>query len=379
MMAAATQPCDNLTARHLPGHEFISQMSTESKTTLSIEQTYRLPIEGTNLEKNEESLAVEHGVSAATKDSEDEGPYPSKMKLALVVLSLNLAMFLVGLDNTILSSAIPRITNQFHTLDDVGWYASAYLLTNCSFQLTWGKLLTFYSIKWTYLTALLIFEFGSLICAIAPTSTSLVVGRAIAGVGSGGVSTGSFILVAHSAPRRQRPILVGMIGAMYGFAAIAGPLLGGVFTDSPKLTWRWCFYINLPLGLITALVIFFFVPSNRPYGSLRFVDKLKQMDIPGTSCLLPGVVCLLLSLQWGGRTYAWEDRRVIALLVLAAVLLCGFIIIQVHSGDRATVPARIFCNRNIWGSALFGSCITASFFIMLYYVCEDDTLSHKKV
>jgi MFS family permease len=230
----------------------------------------------------------------------------------------------------------------------------------------WGKLLTFYSVKWIFLTCLFIFELGSLICAVAPTSTALIISRAIAGVGSGGAGTGGFILIARSAPRRQRPALVSMMGAMYGFAAIAGPLLGGVFTDSEKLTWRWCFYINLPLGLVTAIVILFCVPTLAPPGSLSLREKVQKMDLPGTACLLPGVIC---GLEWGGSTYPWNSGRIIALLALGGVLLSAFVVIQAFSGDRATVPARVFCNRNIWGSALFGSCVTASFFIMLYYVC----------
>ncbi|KPM34914.1 hypothetical protein AK830_g11648 [Neonectria ditissima] len=345
--------------------------STNTVTILSDNNKHQdPPAGGLSLDKIEQTS--ERDASISTQDqqppADEEGPYPGASKLILIVTSLNLAMFLVGLDNTILSSAIPKITDQFHALGDVGWYASAYLLTNCSFQLIWGKLLTFYPTKWAYLSALFIFELGSLICGVAPTSTALIIGRAIAGVGSGGVGTGSFILVAQSVPRRQRPNLVGLVGAMYGFAAIAGPLMGGTFTDNPKLTWRWCFYINLPLGFFTALVILFFVPSAKPARSFPLKEMTKQMDLPGTLCLLPGVVCLLLAFQWGGTKYAWSNGRVIALLVLAGVLLVCFIAIQSRSGDRGTVPPRVFCNRNIWGSALFGSCVTAAFFVMLYYI-----------
>ncbi|KAE8356484.1 major facilitator superfamily domain-containing protein [Aspergillus coremiiformis] len=303
------------------------------------------------------------------EDKQDDAPhYPSSASLALIVLSLNLAIFLVGLDNTILSSAIPKITDQFHALGDVGWYASAYLLTNCAFQLIWGKLFTFYVVKWVYLMALFLFELGSLICAVAPSSTVLIIGRAIAGVGGSGVGNGSFLLIAHCVPQHRRPTFIGIMGAMYGFAAIAGPLMGGAFTD--KVSWRLCFYINLPLGAILALVIFFFIAPFR--GSKKdevgFLNQLKQMDLPGTMCLIPGIVCLLLALQWGGSVYPWKNGRVVALLVLAGVLFIGFVAIQYVSGDRATVPRRVFSNRNVWGSALFGSCVTAGFFMMLYYI-----------
>ncbi|KAL3452315.1 major facilitator superfamily domain-containing protein [Aspergillus insuetus] len=308
--------------------------------------------------------------STTNKQPAEGTHYPGKAKLAAILVGLNLSMFLVGLDNTILSSAIPKITDRFHALGDVGWYASAYLLTNCAFQLMWGKLYTFYIVKWVYLVALFLFELGSLVCAVSPSSTALIVGRAIAGVGAGGVTNGSFFLIAHSVPAPKRPTFVGLLGAMYGFSAIAGPLMGGAFTDNASLTWRWCFYINLPLGVVPAACIIFLIPAfaGSDKGQAGFMNQVKQMDVPGTLCLLPGVVCLLLALQWGGTKYEWSNGRIIALLVLAGMLLIAFTVIQYFSGDRATVPKRVFGNRNVWGAALFGSGVTAGFFLMLYYI-----------
>jgi MFS family permease len=123
-------------------------------------------------------------------------------------------------------------------LPDVGWYGSAYLLTTAAFQLLFGKFYTFFSIKLVYLIAIGIFELGSLVCGVAPNSNALIVGRAIAGVGSAGVFSGALIIVAYSVPLQKRPMFSGFIGAMYGIASVAGPLLGGAFTD--KATWRWC-------------------------------------------------------------------------------------------------------------------------------------------
>lgn len=323
------------------------------------------------LKSTDEKDIVEGAAQPETTQSVSNEPeYPKGIKLVLIVFSLNLGLFCVGLDNTILSTAIPKITDQFHALDDVGWYASSYLLTVCALQLTWGKLYTFCSIKWTYLVSLLIFEVGSVIAGAAPDSTALIIGRAISGIGTGGVGTGAYNLIAISVPPHQRPTLIGIIGGMYGLASICGPLMGGAFTDNKHLTWRWCFYINLPLGAITAAFIFLFVRSNKvTTAKLSFVDKIKQTDLPGLLCLVPGVICLLLALQWGGATYDWSNGRIIALLTLAFILLIAFICIQIYSGENATVPPHIFTNRNIWGSALFGSCITGCFFVMLYYVC----------
>lgn len=360
-------------------------------------------INGINID-NEKSIPESYLTSFAERtpvtEEGDQQEYPTKIKLILIIIALSLSILCIGLDNTIISTAIPKITDQFYALEDVGWYASAYLLTNCAFQLTWGKLYTFYSIKWTFITALFVFELGSTICGAAPNSIALIIGRAIAGVGSGGISSGAFlskyslnfevnsptgnmapskdllthvrVVVAHSVPPRQRPTFIGLIGGMYGFSSILGPLLGGTFTDSSTLTWRFCFYVNLPLGFITAAFLLFSVgnPGGKKVQTVSILDQIKQMDLPGMMCVLLGVICLVLALQWGGTKYEWKNGRIVALLIISAMLLVGFVVIQVLSGDRATVPLRVFGNRNIWGSAIFGGCVIGCFFVILYYVSK---------
>ena len=194
------------------------------------------PIEPKHTKEIETSGLEE--VEALDKMSEEKD-YPSGAKLGVITLALCLAVFLVALDNTIIATAIPRITDQFHALDDVGWYASAYLLTTCSFQLLFGKFYTFFSIKWVFLFSIGIFELGSLVCGAAPNSVALIIGRAIAGLGSAGIFSGALIIVAYSVPLAKRPVYTGIIGGMYGIASVAGPLLGGAFTD--KVTWRFVY------------------------------------------------------------------------------------------------------------------------------------------
>ncbi|KAL1854442.1 hypothetical protein Daus18300_011462 [Diaporthe australafricana] len=161
---------------------------------------------------------------------------PTGVKLMLITISLMLAVFCVALDNTIMAVAIPHITDQFHNLNDVGWYASAYLLTTCALQLPFGKLYALYNIKIVFLCALFLFELGSLICGVAPNSMTLVIGRAVAGLGSAGIFTGSLVTIPHTVEAERRPMFFGMLGGMYGIASVAGPLMGGAFTD--HATWR---------------------------------------------------------------------------------------------------------------------------------------------
>ncbi|KAH6988857.1 major facilitator superfamily domain-containing protein [Ilyonectria sp. MPI-CAGE-AT-0026] len=323
------------------------------------------------------------GESKEVSDSQDEMPSSvdletfqgtgnlSGWKLALVIIGLCLAVFCMALDNTIIATAIPRITDEFRALDDLGWYGSAYLLTTCSFQLLFGKLYSYYSVKWVFLAAIGFFELGSLVCGTAPTSTALIIGRAIAGIGSAGIFSGAILVIVLSVSMRQRPTYVGVLAGMYGISSVAGPLMGGAFTD--KLSWRWCFYINLPLGAITVLfvVLFFNPPQAGPDSSKNVVSwrqQLAHFDLEGTACFLPAIISLLLALQWGGSRYAWSDGRIIGLFVVFGVLIILFVAVQFWKQDRATVPPRILSDRTVWSCAAFAVCFGASFFLLIYYI-----------
>ncbi|KAF3017953.1 hypothetical protein E8E15_004372 [Penicillium rubens] len=297
----------------------------------------------------------------------DEEEYPNAWRLTLISIALCLCVFCVALDNTIIATAIPKITDQFNSLEDVGWYGSSYLLTTCAVSLTFGKLYTFYSIKWIYLIALFIFEVGSLVCAVTPTSVGLICGRAIAGLGAAGLFSGSILIISKSVPLVKRPVYTGLIGAMFGIANVAGPLMGGAFTD--HLTWRWCFYINLPLGGVTFFfLLFFFQTPKAILKKNTFKEQMKELDLIGSFFFLPSIISLLLALQWGGTKYAWGSGRIIGLFVVFGVLGLVFIGVQIWAGDRATVPPRLIKNRNIWGSAWYALALGAAFFVLTFYL-----------
>ncbi|KAJ0413748.1 major facilitator superfamily domain-containing protein [Aspergillus carlsbadensis] len=303
----------------------------------------------------------------STEQSDGFEEYPAAWKLVAILIGLSLTVFLVSLDNTILATAVPKITEQFNSLDDVGWYGSSFMLTNCAVSLLYGKLYSFFSIKWVFLAALAVFEIGSLVCGIAPNSVALIIGRAVAGLGGAGLFSGSILLVAQSVPKRQRALCTGIVSSLYAIAGVAGPLMGGALTD--YVSWRWCFYINLPLGAVTFVFVVFFFKAQRAIKSTTGLpEKLLQLNPLSMALFLPAVICLLLALQWGGAKYPWSDGRVIALFVVFGVLLLLFVGLQWWQQEDATIPPHLIRNRNVWGSSLYTFSLTGSFMVFTYYL-----------
>ncbi|RDW70946.1 putative HC-toxin efflux carrier [Coleophoma cylindrospora] len=310
---------------------------------------------------NSEKIATEDGVQ------EQNQVYLTGWKMGVAVLGLSTSVFLMALDSSILATAIPKMTTALKSLNAVGWYGSAYLLTTAAFQVTYGKFYSYFPIKWVYLTAFGIFEIGSLICATAPNSTAFIIGRAIAGLGSAGLFSGAMIIISNISPLEKRPMYTGIISAMYGIASVAGPLMGGALTD--RVSWRWCFYINLPCAVIPIVAILFLPISTK--AILRrggFFQTLKDFDVPGSLTFIPAIVCLLIALQWGGTQYEWSSWRVILLLVIFAVLFVAFVVIQIWQGDKAMLPPRIICKRSMLPAILFAFCNCAGYFILIYYI-----------
>ncbi|KAJ5325883.1 uncharacterized protein N7506_008985 [Penicillium brevicompactum] len=356
---------------------FSDAANPEGKITPSPAPSPRLSSGPNEPAKEDKELLTNHGHKTdSTKEKEggrdvelnESGEeYPRAWKLTLITIALCLCVFCVALDNTIIATAIPRITDEFHSIEDVGWYGSAYLLTTSAVTLTFGKLYTFLSIKWVYLAALFVFELGSLVCATAPNSVALIIGRAIAGIGSAGLVTGSILIISKSVPLSKRPIYTSLVGAMFGVANVAGPLMGGAFTD--HLTWRWCFYINLPVGGASWLFVLVFFQSPKIVVVTRgFKEQIKELDLIGTFFFLPAIISLLLALQWGGSKYPWSNGRVIALFVVFGVLILLFCMVQWWAQEKATVPPRIIKNRSVWGAVWFALTLGSAFFVFVYYL-----------
>ncbi|KAI8610638.1 major facilitator superfamily domain-containing protein [Chytriomyces sp. MP71] len=279
-----------------------------------------------------------------------------------------LAILTASLDSTIVATALKKVIEEFEHQDLAPWVGSAYLLTAAPFGVLYGKFADIFGRKWVTVMALGVFELGSAICGAASSMEMLIAGRAIAGIGGGGIFSLIVIIISDIVSIKDRGKYQGLIGAVFGLASVLGPLVGGAFTDN--LSWRWCFYINLPLGVVTLATIVAFFNMPTPEGGLR--EKLAKIDVLGAFILLLAVVALVTPLQLGGSIWDWGSAQTIGCFVLSLVLFVVFAWVEVKFAREPILPPVMFTHASVLPILLLtlslgASFISGSYFIALFF------------
>jgi EmrB/QacA subfamily drug resistance transporter len=286
--------------------------------------------------------------------------------LVTVFGALMLGMFLAALDQTIVSTALPTIVGDLGGLNHLSWVVTSYLLAATASTPLYGKLGDMYGRKPVFLAAILIFLGGSMLSGLSQSMGQLIAFRALQGMGAGGLMVGAQAIIADIVPPRDRGRYMGLIGGVFAVSSVAGPLLGGFLVET--ISWRWVFYVNMPIGALAVLVVTFRL-------HLRTPSQRRSIDYLGAALLTAGVSALILVTTWGGSQYPWGSPQVVGLAVAGVVLLAAFIW-QERRAAEPIIPLTLFRSAVfrvatglgfVIGLAMFGAIIFIPLFLQLVY------------
>src|SRR5258708_2963133 len=266
----------------------------------------------------------------------------------LVMIGVMLGLLLAALDQTIVSTALPRIVQDLKGLEHLSWVVTAYLLTSTVTVPIYGKLSDIFGRKFLFLGAIVVFMLGSALSGISQDMTQLILFRGLQGIGGGALFATAFTIIADLFAPAERGKWMGIFGGVFGLSSVLGPTLGGYLTD--HASWRWNFYINIPVGILALVVVYFLMPH------IKSTVKEKYIDYAGAITIILGLVPFLLGLLWGGNQYPWASRQIIGLFVMSAVVLTAFIYAEKKAKDPI-LPLDLFKN-NVFLSCILAVCLS---------------------
>ncbi|KAF4466590.1 DNA repair RAD50 [Fusarium albosuccineum] len=293
-----------------------------------------------------------------TPNNEEPEAGRTKLETTLVMLALGLALFLAALDMTIITTAIATISSDLKSSQGYIWIGSAYMLANAAFALTWGKVSDIFGRKPIILLAGVIFFVGSLLCGLSKSMPMLIAARAIQGIGGGGLIVLPNICISDLFSMRNRGLYFGLLGGVWSISSAVGPLLGGAITS--KATWRWCFYLNLPLTGVVIIILIFVLKLHNPKTPMK--EGLLAIDWSGSVLIMGGTIMLLLGLELGGVVYPWRSSTTICLIVFGVLTIGAFLGYEARVARYPLAPARLFDKSN--SKAAYGLGFTHAFVFM---------------
>lgn len=295
-------------------------------------------------------------MSDTIKKSKDAKAVPAKRHILLVFAGLMMTMLLSSLDQTIFSTALPTIVGELNGVDHMLWVTTAYILASTIMLPVYGKLGDLIGRKGLFIGAISIFIFGSIVGGLAPDMAWLIIGRAIQGLGGGGLMILSQAIIADVVPARERGKYMGIMGGVFALSSVAGPLLGGWFTEG--IGWRWAFWMNIPLGILAIASAAFFLRLPKVVNTVK-----PKLDVAGMALLAIASTALVLVTTWGGTTYDWNSGVILGLIATAIVAALAFIGVERRAAEPI-MPLHLFKKKNfllttgaglIIGIAMFGA------------------------